>query len=686
MLTQRIVAWALGLALSGFLACATEEVDPRRNRTMDDADAGEQLGNVPFEPVGPLVYVPKVKNLLTGLAATDEEVKAVTADPNALRGLIDQWMTLPSFKVRMLDFFRNAFQQNNVDTTTLEANLRLPNINFAADADAQLRRNLMDSFGLTAWQLMEESKPFAETVTTRRYMMTTALLGTIAFVDDVNVTDAGRTTNRLAARRPFPTYSFDTSTTIPYSDSVNPGSANFMKWSLPASAQPSGCTASTSQTFNLVNPTTDAIDNGFFSRLFSLYMGRASFNPCNATNTPTPTVPPVYTDSDFNDWRMITIRVDPASPGANPAFYELGRLRSANEITIHNDRLGFFGTPAFAVNWGTNAANDGRVTANQVAIVALGQSIAGENALVNFPVNATDADHAENPACKGCHIQLDPFKTFFRQSYTLYYSEQLDTKVISQPAGFSFNGQTATGKGVGDVANLLIANPRYPLAWVGKLHFWANSVAVLDSDPEAVRIAEAFKASSFDYKTLVRELFSSPLVTWSRATLTTTTYGVIVSVARRDQFCSALSSRLGIADVCGMTAAKPTTAQQNIGNRALLMPVDTYYRAFALPSLPTNPDLFYRQATEAVCSLVADQVIDVAGTSKYVSTNSDAAIEDFVTTVMGLVASDPKHPQALAILKDNYAQSIAGGATATQSLKATFALACLSPSSVIVGL
>jgi hypothetical protein len=685
MLTKRILASALAVAM-GFLACTSEELDPRTNRPRDDADAGEQLGPVPFEPVGPLVYVPKVKNLLTGLAATDDEVKAVTADPNALRGLIDQWMTLPSFKVRMLDFFRNAFQQNNVDTTALEGSLRLPNINFTTDTDAQLRRNLMDSFGLTAWQLMDERKPFTETVTTRRYMMTTALLGTMSFIDDINVSDAGRTTNRLNARRPFTTYSFDTSTTIPYADSLNPGSANFMKWSLPTTAQPSACTTSTSQTFNLVNPTTSAIDNGFYTRLLSFFMGRASFNPCNVMNGPTANVPPVFTDSDFSDWRMVTIRVDAASPGANPAFYEVARLRSANEITIHNDRLGFFGTPAFAANWATNTANDARVTANQVAIVALGQSIAGENALVNFPVNATDADHAANPACKGCHDQLDPFKTFFRHSYTLYYSEQLDAKVISQPAGFAFNGQKATGKGVSDAANLLIANPRYPLAWVSKLHFWANSVPLIDNDPEVVRVAEAFKASSFEFKTLVRELFSSPLITWSRPTLTTTTYGVIVSIARRDQFCNALSTRLAIADLCGMNAAKQTTAQQNVSSRAILMPVDTYYRSFALPSLPTNPDLFYRQATEGVCTLAADQVIDVAANPKYVSTNPDAAIEDFVTTVMGVVASDPKHGPALAILKDNYAQSIAGGATPIQSLKATFVLACLSPSSVIVGL
>ncbi|MEO6576069.1 MAG: hypothetical protein ABIP89_19600, partial [Polyangiaceae bacterium] len=72
----------------------------------DDADAGPDgavmmTGNgFPFEPIGPASYVPKVKNLMTGLAATQDEVNSVILDPTALRGLIDQWMTLPEFQGR----------------------------------------------------------------------------------------------------------------------------------------------------------------------------------------------------------------------------------------------------------------------------------------------------------------------------------------------------------------------------------------------------------------------------------------------------------------------------------------------------------------------------------------------------------------------------------------------------------
>ena len=37
----------------------------------------------------------EVKNLLVGLPPTDDEIKAVAADPNALPHLIDTWMALP---------------------------------------------------------------------------------------------------------------------------------------------------------------------------------------------------------------------------------------------------------------------------------------------------------------------------------------------------------------------------------------------------------------------------------------------------------------------------------------------------------------------------------------------------------------------------------------------------------------
>src|SRR5262245_58828517 len=78
------------------------------------------------EALPPQAYVAKVKNLLSGLQPTDGEVSAVRKDPEALRGLIMQWTALPEYRAKMLDFFRNAFQQNHVQLAALQNSVGLP--------------------------------------------------------------------------------------------------------------------------------------------------------------------------------------------------------------------------------------------------------------------------------------------------------------------------------------------------------------------------------------------------------------------------------------------------------------------------------------------------------------------------------------------------------------------------------
>jgi len=644
--------------------------------TAGDDGSASYAGGSPFEPVGVASYVPKVKNVLTGLAATDAELRAVALDPAALRGLIDQWMTLAPFQQRMLDFFRNAFQQNHVTLPVLLQNIGL-NVQISDQYVKQFERSVMDSFPLTVWELLKEGQPLNAAITTNRYMLTTAMMSLMSLSDEINVGDNGKTLNRLEVRKALAQFTLDPTSTNTQADSLDPTSSKFMTWHL-ALSDPK-CMATTPVT--LTGP-------GMYVQLFNFLMGKVAYAPCGMGGAGTQRPPPQFADTDWTDYRMVTLHVtDAATPYASPIFYDIPRLRAATDLTLHAQRIGFFGTLAFDANWATNVSNEARVTANQSLIVGIGQSINGESIAVSFPINATDGNHASNPACAGCHSQLDPYKQFFRQSYTLTYHDQTDTTELSQPAGFSIDGVNATGQGVGKVAEILATHPRFALAWVLKLHFWANSTTASDTDPEVVRIATAFQQSNFDFKTLVRELFSSPLITYASGTQTTQEQGVILSIARRDQYCAALSNRLGLTDVCGMQTLKPTTQQTTLGSRAELMPVDTYYRAYALPSLPTNPDLFFRDATESMCQLLADQVVDAKTVpSRYSSLKPDAAIGDFVSTVMGLVAADPRAAQAQQILTDNFTAAQQGGASASDSLKATFTLACIAPSSVIVGL
>src|SRR5450755_3713276 len=67
---------------------------------------------IPFDPLTVPASVTKVKNLLTGLAPTQAEVDAVTADPTSLSGLVTTWMKLPQYGPKMELFFADAFQQS----------------------------------------------------------------------------------------------------------------------------------------------------------------------------------------------------------------------------------------------------------------------------------------------------------------------------------------------------------------------------------------------------------------------------------------------------------------------------------------------------------------------------------------------------------------------------------------------
>lgn len=649
---------------------------------LPDGGDGSGVQGYPFEPVAASVYVPKVKNLMTGLPATADEIAQVTKDPAAMKTLVDQWMALPEFQGKMIDFFRNAFQQNQVSINTLMQTLNV-NIQMNGTYSALLQRNLMDSFAKTAWDYVDKGTPFNGTMSTHSFMMTTAMMSFLSYVDEMQVNDKNQTTNRLLNRNALVQFTIDPTKTPTLAQTLNPADPNYMVWSIPATAFGATCTAPTAYTQTQVDEK-----GALYSNLMGMLMGRTTYAPCVAMNGQA-NVPSQFADTDWTDWHMVTINQAAPTDNTTPVFYDIPSLRTATTMNLHIPHIGFFGTPAFDANWATNASNEARVTANQTLIVSIGQSIDGENTIVNFPVNSSDADHASNPACQGCHSQLDPFKQYFRQSYSYTYHDQADATQLAQPAGFAIDGVTAQGSGVGDLSKTLASHPRLPLAWVAKLHFWANSTQAREDDPEVLRIAKAFSDSSYDFKTLARELFSSPLITLASVTETTGKNGVILSIARRDQFCAALSNRLTLPDVCGMTSTSMTNNQKTIATRAILMPVDTYYRAYAMPSLPTDPDLFFRQSVESICGLVANQVVDVPaaqGTSRYVSTDPTTAIADMVSTVMGIPLGDDRYATAISILTDNFNASKASGSNATDSLKATFTLSCISPSSVIVGL
>ena len=226
-----------------------------------------------------------------------------------------------------------------------------------------------------------------------------------------------------------------------------------------------------------------------------------------------------------------------------------------------------------------------------------------------------------------------------------------------------------------------LKHPLYPIAWTQKLCYYANSSACSESDPEFTRVVKAFTDSNYDFHALLRELFSSPLITGQASTKTWQDAGETVSISRQDHFCAALTNRLQLATSLCAGITDKTTATAVTNN----IPLDGYLRGAEAPALSTAQTPFYRGATESLCAYAASLTIDKTK-SRYDSTKKDAAITDFVTNIMGITPADPTSATVTQLLTDHYNTAITAGAKPAEALASTFIVACLSPTSVAVGL
>jgi hypothetical protein len=244
------------------------------------------------------------------------------------------------------------------------------------------------------------------------------------------------------------------------------------------------------------------------------------------------------------------------------------------------------------------------------------------------------------------------------------------------------------GTGVVALAQFLAKHPRFAVAWAQKLCQFANASACADDDPELVRIADAFRASNHDFQVLVREMFSSPLVTFAQNTKTAKDNGVAIGITRRETLCAALDNRLQLGDFCSIRQATP--GQRNVlvntaRNLALSIPGAGYARGDESPLLPHDPSMFFSSASENLCDLLAANLVDGKG-GRYSSNQSEQAVKDMVATVMGLPPGDPRSGEMSTILTDHLNDALRAGVGPTLALRSTFTLACESPLAVSLGL
>jgi len=116
---------------------------------------------------------------------------------------------------------------------------------------------------------------------------------------------------------------------------------------------------------------------------------------------------------------------------------------------------------------------------------------------------------------------------------------------------------------------------------------------------------------------------------------------------------------------------------------ATVLPSDQYSRGAEAPVLAADPSLFFRTGMENICAAIAGQLIDAGAPPRWTSDNPTPAIADFVHTLMGIEKARDATP--LSILTSHFQSARTAGLGASDSLKSTFVLACLSPSVVGIG-
>ena len=719
-----VVTGAVAMACSGSLDVSTapsksSSSTAGTSATSDGTGGTEAMvPEIPFEPVSARIYVPKVKNLLLGLPATEEEIAAVTADPTALTAMVDAWFVKPEAQAKLGNFFNKAFQQTQISQNDFFDQLSVDNLtNLPLFAQAQ------ESMARTALKVIADAKPFTETITTHTFMMTPTLMSLYLAIDQSQVDD----NNKLSVSVPLPDGTLSTTQKfwityqaagpIPLSETIDPASPNFMHF-----AAPMAFMCSVPQVDDTGHVVVDATGNAMktmvaynqrgyssvtagFLGLFGFASSRNLFNDPTDTNGPpvvtipadvTPDkknlynvnctggasfTPPNVTPADVV-WRPVTVRLAKDGEKLTP-FYDLPTLRMADEIVVRTPRVGFFSTPAFFANWPTNNSNQHRDTLNQALIVGLGRSINPvDKGTATVLDDGKDGAHSDpNSPCYSCHQTMDPMRNIFRQAYSYTYHAQHDPAQVFSSASFDYLGETTALASFDDFANALVQHPLFPVAWTQKLCYYANSSSCSEEDPEFKRVVKAFTDSSFDFHTLVRELFSSPLVTGQTSTKTWREVGETVTISRQDHFCSALTNRLQLATNLCVGIMDKTTSIAVANN----IPLDGYLRGAEAPALSTAQTPFYRGATESLCSLAASLTIDKPK-SRYDSTKRDTAITDFVENIMGITAADPNNAAVTQLLNDHYVAAVAAGAKPIEALSSTFVVACLSPTSVAIGL
>ena len=197
-----------------------------------------------------------------------------------------------------------------------------------------------------------------------------------------------------------------------------------------------------------------------------------------------------------------------------------------------------------------------------------------------------------------------------------------------------------------------------------------------ESDPAFIEISSAFREGGFNFKNLLIDLFSSPLITHLSEPESLRGKDPIISITRREHLCALLIERTGVSNICTSNRAR---------NIIGLIPQDDFSRGAVDPTQPSLPSAFHYAAVENLCEAVARASV-TNNSERFPAGNTEVTIPRIVTQLMGIPMDHERYETTLQILTDHHQIALTAGLNQRDANRSVFTIACLSPDVMGIGL
>ena len=395
--------------------------------------------------------------------------------------------------------------------------------------------------------------------------------------------------------------------------------------------------------------------------------------------------------SDFTDWRFVTFNQD---DNEGESYQNLDFWRDVpnnGRVNFSIPRVGYYSTLAFQANYPTNGDNQFRVTINQALIAGLSRTFSPSDNTNQPNMVHMDEDHSERGSeCFQCHRLMDPMRNIFQNK--MNYEYRFDSEYSGQLSSFALFNYVNPMRQIGDLGRSIASHPEFDRAWAQKLCVAFNTTKCLETDPEFLRVAQAFRDSNFNFKTLYRELASSNLITASGTSQTSLTSGFYVNRLRKTHFCQNINARVRQIQtarrvtVDGFDNGSRICNDSRVRDAASSLGDDHTVRGLTevVNSFPL--DSFARQSIERACYGMADVVMRRGNAIFSSSENNVRDNLDRVTEyIIGLPRNHPRQMRQVVDIVYNEARNELG-LNFGDSMRQTIAFGCTTPDFIGVGL